>query len=92
MLSEKPVVRSARKASTASKINELVHNLRSKKPQKKTCRKEDMPVAFVMNHVCARIATLKKGGCRSCPAMRLVKMARPHTAAHSSTHDRQGET
>ena len=30
MLSKEPVVRSAPKANTASKINELVHNLRSK--------------------------------------------------------------
>ena len=34
MLLKEPVVRSAPKANTASKINELVHNLRSKEPSK----------------------------------------------------------
>ena len=34
MLSKEPVVRSAPKASTASKINELVHNFRSKNLKK----------------------------------------------------------
>ena len=38
MLSMEPVVRSVPEANTASEINELVHDLRSKKPQKKTCR------------------------------------------------------
>ena len=40
MLSKEPVVRSAPKASTASKINELVHNFWIKNNPKSTCREE----------------------------------------------------
>ena len=46
MLSNEPVVRSAPKANTASKINELVHNLKVEKPEKKTCREKHNLLAF----------------------------------------------
>ena len=45
LLSSEPVVRSAPKANTASKINYLVHNLKVEKPEKNLQGKAQ-PIAF----------------------------------------------